>query len=181
MEIEIKAKVKNFKSIRLGLKKIRAKRMGLKYQIDTYYLPWARKLSPLGRNSFRTRYDKISGQARLEFHRFFNLTSAREYEVAVSDIISLNSILVSLKCKKLITVEKERELFQYKNMEITLDRVKGLGNYIEIEISGQPGKAIEEKLIVVLNKIGVKEEQLVTGPKYFSMLMAKKGFKHFYF
>ncbi|MFH1366508.1 MAG: class IV adenylate cyclase [Patescibacteria group bacterium] len=181
MEIEIKAKVKDFKAIRSGLNMIRAKRMGLKHQVDTYYLPWARKLSAGGRNSFRTRYDRISGKARLEFHHFYDLISGREDEVEVSDIKTLNKILLNLKCKKLVTVEKKRESFHYKDMEIALDRVKGLGNFIEIEINGRPGRVNEKKLMSVLSKLGVSHEQVISGPKYFSMLLAKKGKKYFYF
>jgi len=181
MEIEIKAKIKDFKPIKNKLKKIGAKRVGLKYQIDTYYLPYARKFSRAGRRVLRTRYDKLSGKARLESHYYFNQTTGLEHEVEVSDIKTLEKILSDLKCKKMAVVEKKREAYHCQNMEIVLDEVKGLGKFMEVEIIGIDSGKNKKKIKDFYKKIGVSPGQFVWGPRYHGMILKRKGYKHYYF
>lgn len=181
MEIEIKAKIKDFKSIKEKLKKIGVKGVGLKHQIDSYYLPYARKFSRSGRRVLRTRYDKLSGKARLESHYYFNQTTGLEHEVEVSDIKTLEKILADLKCKKMAVVEKKREAFHYQNMEIVLDGVKGLGKFMEVEIIGEDSRKNKEKIKDFYKKLGISEKQFVWGLKYHGMILKRKGYKYYYF
>ena len=181
MEIEIKAKIKDFKSIRNRLKKFGAKKVGLTHQIDNYYLPHARKLTHSGRSILRTRYDELINKARLDYHYYIDKITGAENELEVLDIKILGRILNGLKCKKIATVEKKREIFKYKNMEIVLDNVKGLGKFMEIEIQGKNSKWAKEKIVRFYNKLGISEKQFVWKPRYHGMLMKRKGYKYHYF
>lgn len=181
MEIEIKAKIKDFKPIREKLKKLGAKKVGLKHQIDSYYLPFARKFTRAGRRVLRTRYDKLSGKARLESHFYFNQTTGLEHEVEISDIKTLEKILADLKCKKVAVVEKKREAYHYQNMEIVLDEVKGLGKFMEVEIIGKDSQKNKQKIRNFYKKLGVSAKQFVWGPRYHGMILKKKGYQYHYF
>jgi len=181
MEIEIKAKIKDFKDIKNKLKKLGVIRVGLKHQIDTYYLPYARKFSRVGHRVLRTRYDKFSGKASLESHFYFNQTTGLEHEVEVSDIKTLEKILTDLKCKKVAVVEKKREAYHCQNMEIVLDEVKGLGKFMEVEIIGEDSGKNKKKIKDFYKKLGVSAKQFVWGPRYHGMILKKKGYQYHYF
>jgi len=181
MEIEIKAKVNDFKPIKNKLKKLGAKKVGLKHQIDSYYLPNARKFSRAGRRVLRTRYDKLSGKVRLESHFYFNQTTGLEHEVEMADIKTLEKILADLKCKKMAVVEKKRESYHYQNMEIVLDEVKGLGKFMEVEIMGEDSTKNKRKIKDFYKKLGMSSKQFVLGPRYHGMILKRKGYKHHYF
>ena len=61
-------------------------------------------------------------------------THCDEYETIIQNPEGLEKILLALNLRKLISVEKEREIYSYKGeLEIALDKVKGLGCFIEIE------------------------------------------------
>ena len=64
-------------------------------------------------------------------------------------------------------VEKEREIFLVENVRIHLDRVKGLGTFLELEavFDGSRGAEAEQRLAVerLMTELGVRDEDLVDG------------------
>jgi len=62
------------------------------------------------------------------------VTHCDEFQTEVKSSDQLRKLFSSLDFKKLVTVEKEREIYIYKDeFEIVLDIVKDLGHFIEIE------------------------------------------------
>ncbi|MFA5070602.1 MAG: class IV adenylate cyclase [Patescibacteria group bacterium] len=181
MEIEIKARAKDLKAVKSRLRKIGARKKVIKHQIDTYYLPQARRFTPLGRGVLRTRYDKISGQARLEYHRYISATAGEENELVVYDYGMLTRILNLLGAKKIVVVEKIREYYIYRNAEICLDKVRGLGNFVEVEIQGKDNQQNNNKILYIFCKLGISQKDFIKHLRYHAMLMKKKGYKHYYF
>jgi adenylate cyclase class 2 len=59
--------------------------------------------------------------------------SRLEIEVEIADLDPMAQILEKLGFVRVLTVEKIRKKFKYKNFTILLDYVKNLGNFIEIE------------------------------------------------
>jgi predicted adenylyl cyclase CyaB len=44
-------------------------------------------------------------------------------------------------------VDKKREIYKYKDYEIVIDKIKGLGDYVEIEYKGKTSSKAKAKLI----------------------------------
>ncbi len=181
MEIEIKAKVKDFKEIKKRLKKIKANYIGKKSQIDYYYSLYHRPLGKKKGNVFRVRYDRISSEVRMEFHKPKNIYAAEEIELKVHDLKITQRILKEMKAKQEFIIDKERLVYQKGRVEIVLDKIKSLGNFIEVEIDGQDTKKNRDELYRVLNLLGIKENQIMLHERYHSMILKKKAKKHAYF
>lgn len=139
-EIEIKIPIneKTFNNLKNRLKKI-AKFKNSKKQIDEYYTPKHRNFVkpklPYEWLSIRERGDKS-----ILNYKYFHPKNAKvfthcdEFETEIKGSEKLKKIFLSLNFKKLITIEKEREIYIYNNeFEISLDKVKDLGLFIEIE------------------------------------------------
>jgi adenylate cyclase class 2 len=139
-EIEIKLAVdeKTFLNIKDKLKKI-AKFEKKSKQKDEYFTPAHRNFVepafPFEWLSIRERGNK----AILNYKHFYpenveTFTHCDEYETEIQAPEKINKIFCALNLKKLITVKKERETYNYKNeFEIALDKVEELGFFIEIE------------------------------------------------
>ncbi|WP_461866174.1 class IV adenylate cyclase [Thermococcus sp.] len=84
----------------------------------------------------------------------------KEIEVPISDVKLYLDILSSLGFKKVATVEKIREKYYVeKGITITLDEVKGLGKFIEIEELAAEDAEIKrevKKLKNILLALGVR-------------------------
>lgn len=57
-----------------------------------------------------------------------------EEETEISDLDSMKKILVYLGQEKYLDIKKHRVSFKYEQIEINLDKIDGLGNFIELEI-----------------------------------------------
>jgi len=79
--------------------------------------------------------------------------------------------------KEIVTVEKKRELFLYKNTRIHLDKVKGLGFFIELETRVTDGlKDAEKRFNYLVNLLNLKSKTEIRA-SYKDLLLQKKLFK----
>ncbi len=65
---------------------------------------------------------------------------------------------------ELATIEKERMLFMYGRTRIHLDRVRGLGDFLELEVVLEDGEEVsigEREAAELMNKLAVGEEALI--------------------
>jgi adenylate cyclase class 2 len=182
-EIEIKIPVdeETFFNVKKKLEKI-AKFVKKSSQSDEYFTPKHRNFVepkyPFEWLSIRRRGDK----ALINYKHFHPedaeiRTHCDEFETEIKDPSKLDKIFASLDIKTLVTVEKEREIYDYKNMfEISLDSVKELGHFIEIEALKHEGSVeeVRKKLLEFAKELGIdilKED--LRGYPY--LLMKKKG------
>jgi adenylate cyclase, class 2 len=85
-----------------------------------------------------------------------------EKEVDVNNKNMLEEIIKLLGFKKTIEVHKKRRKGNYRDYEICLDEVEGLGTYIEIEkMSEEDGNKVQNELCDFLKELGVKIEDRV--------------------
>lgn len=101
-----------------------------------------------------------------------------EFRTGITDVPQFLKILDSLGFKKIIIVDKKRDIWKYKDVKICLDIVEELGNFIELEAEGsfQNPKDGKEYLRSILNEINVKfGEECNRGYPY--LLLDKKGYK----
>ncbi|MBU3965309.1 class IV adenylate cyclase [Patescibacteria group bacterium] len=103
-------------------------------------------------------------------------THCDELETEISEPEKLEKIFSALGFKKLVTVEKERETYNYNDeFEIGLDKVKDLGYFIEIETIKDFGSVekARKKLFEFAAKIGIDASKPDERGYPFSLM--KKG------
>src|SRR3989344_736038 len=73
--------------------------------------------------------------------------------------IECKQILKFLNFRHVITVNKQREYWMCGNVEVALDQIKGLGNFIEVEAKGDFNTATEARNTCVrfLENLGIKD------------------------
>lgn len=99
----------------------------------------------------------------------------KEIEVEVGDRAKMEDILLSLGFRKTLNVHKEREIYHYKGAEISLDRIDGLGEFVEAEAKAEHEPEIEgrrNELVAVLRGLGVDGELI--RDSYLEMLLKKR-------
>lgn len=162
IEIEIKVKIEKSKQLISFLRK-KAKFIFEKRQIDKYFTPvhrnfisvrpakeWLRLRS--SNNKFSVNYKNwhVDKQGR-SYH-------CDEYETNVENLDQLKKILLVLNFKPLVVVDKLRRTWRYQDYEISLDKVKILGDFVEMEYIGQKPKVnpkrITQEMISFLREHG---------------------------
>lgn len=167
VEVEIKIKVDNFGEKKKKLSEYGKLIKSIK-QIDEYYIPchrdfFANKPHPVEWLRIRTNPDKVI----FEYDKSINKKAdggqecANEYETEISQPDEFRKILKFLDFKKVITVDKQREYWNCGDFEVSLDNVKDLGFFVEVEAKGNFKNTIEakEKCINFLNKLGFKNAE----------------------
>jgi len=69
-----------------------------------------------------------------------------EYETKFESLEQMKLLFKSIDVKMIAEVDKKRTKYNYKDYEISVDKVKGLGDFVEIEFKGT-GKASDAKKI----------------------------------
>lgn len=173
IETEVKAKVKDLAGLQRRLKKIGAKFIGQVHQIDTYYLISTKYRFTPGHPRLRIREDKINKKNLWEYHEPIDRFCAKEYETQIADAAMAKFILEKLGYEKEAVIDKIRHKYRLGNLNIDVDQVKGLGNFIEVEIMN--GKKTEslKKIFSFYDKLGVDKKDLVPDMRYLDMIWAK--------
>jgi len=182
-EIELKLPLTKVQHQRTKDKLTRiAKFVNFSHHVDDYFTPL--------RNSFlEAKYPfrwltirKRDGKTLLNYKHWYPentkyTTHCDEYETEVSSSDQIENILRSLGFKKFITVEKKRSVFSFKDeLEISLDEVKKLGYFIEIEVVKDFGNLdrARSNILSFSRRLGFKRTRTVPGG-YAAELMRKKG------
>ena len=146
--IELKIKVGDFRDIRRKLDDLGGIFKGKMHQIDTYY----------NKNNARLKIREINNKT-------FEIISYRRpntsgHKISNYNIKPLSGHECQLQKSQLrntlgerVIVDKIRRLWLYKNTRIHLDKVKKLGNYLELEtvVRGDIEEAMGEFNLVVRN------------------------------
>jgi len=145
LNIEIKAPCNNPEIIEEILLKNNAKYIGEDHQIDTYFNTEKGRL--------KLREGKIENS--LIWYNRIEIKGLKKSEVILykpnENIKSLKQILENT-LKVWVIVDKTRKIFFIENVKFHIDKVKNLGNFIEIEAIDNIGSIGEEKLRKQCNK-----------------------------
>jgi adenylate cyclase, class 2 len=125
VNFEFKARLKNENQIRAALKRLRARFVGTDHQMDTYFRV------PRGR--LKVREGRIENA--LIFYERSNLPRTRQSRIEMMALPPGNSFrkVLSAVFGVLTVVDKRREIYFSGNVKIHLDRVRGLGKFVEVE------------------------------------------------
>ena len=100
-------------------------------------------------------------------YRIVETADAPGLEEALADTLGITAV-----------VNKERRLFLFEGVRIHLDRVDGLGNFIEFEGVAGPGDLnltrFEVPLIELRNSFGIEDADLI-GESYCDLVLAATG------
>lgn len=156
--VEIKARARALEEVRARAEGLATRYVGVDHQVDTYFRT--------RRGRLKLRESTLSGGQLVPYLRP-DAQAARRSDyvlVPVPDPAALKALLSELLGVHRV-VEKEREIFLVDHVRIHLDRVKGLGSFVELEavFDGSPeAEAREhEKVARLRAQLGIADEDLV--------------------
>jgi predicted adenylyl cyclase CyaB len=156
--IEIKARVNNLDQIREKIKKLDHKYVGIDHQIDTYFKTTNGRL--------KLRESSLSGPYVIFYIRE-NLCGPKSsvyQKLTVEDANGFKELLKKMQGIHTI-IEKEREIFLYKNVRIHLDEVRELGTFLEFEAvmndKYNDRKVESQKVEFLMKELDIKQEYLI--------------------
>jgi predicted adenylyl cyclase CyaB len=131
LNFEFKARLRDDSHIRATLKRLRARRLGVDHQVDTYFRV------PSGR--LKVREGRIENA--LIFYKRSNAARPRRSSIDMMLLPRRNSMrsILSHTLGVLVVVDKRREIYFVGNVKIHLDRVRGLGKFVEVEAITRSG------------------------------------------
>ena len=132
INFEFKARLRNEKHVRAVLKRLRARLVGTDHQRDTYFR------IPSGR--LKVREGRIENS--LIFYQRRNTPRAHRASIEMMLLPRRNSVRAILACalEVLAVVDKRREIYFVGKVKIHLDRVRGLGKFVEVEAISRTGE-----------------------------------------
>ena len=164
IEVEVKAKIENFIDMKKKLENLGAIKSKKEFQEDIYFnspiVDFANTDEALrirttkendDKNIFITyKGPKIDSKSK----------TREEIEIAIEDSEKCSKIFQHLGFTKVRSVKKNRQYYNYKNFEISLDDVEGLDPYMEIEIALDDGSdyiQAQEKIFKLFSELGIED------------------------
>ncbi len=177
MEVEIKAKLKNLSIVKNKLLKLGAKLGKSKKQLDNFYKSKNKARSTLKPGSYILRIRESGNDKFLTFKALTPIKGVwEEYEVRIDSTKEMQKILEKLDLIKVFSIEKLRIPGKLGEFEFNLDKVKGLGSFIEIGLIAKDGEKAQNKIIELFSKLGISKKQLERRG-YGEIVSAKMGIK----
>jgi predicted adenylyl cyclase CyaB len=158
--LELKARCADLARARERARMLATQWVGLDLQVDTYFTTRAGRL--------KLRESSLSGAQLVPYVRPDAAAVKRsDYQVIpVEDGPVLARLLGELLGVHRV-VRKQREIALYENVRIHLDRVEGLGSFLELEAvweGAHAGLAEQERKIAFLReRFEIRDEDLVAG------------------
>jgi adenylate cyclase class 2 len=179
IEIEVKARVANLKEVEKNVREIGGVFIGKDEQEDIYF-------DAVDRN-FREhdevlRIRKTPHGDRVTYKKKRADKDARirtEHEVKVESGDEFAELLKDLSFVHIAKIRKARESYSVSGCNVELDRVEGLGDFVEVEILIPENEDIakgKERIFELLEKIGIQKENVEEKP-YLELYLDKIGDK----
>ncbi|MDE6142073.1 MAG: class IV adenylate cyclase [Bacilli bacterium] len=91
----------------------------------------------------------------LSYKKFYYATEdapahSDEHEIEIDDIDKMKLILKDLRINEAFTLKKERTIYLYDGIEVSLDIVENLGYFVELEIKNQDDIGYASKVMQIL-------------------------------
>jgi adenylate cyclase, class 2 len=139
LNIEIKARVEDPKTIRDELHSLGADFIGTDHQVDTYF----------NVNSGRLKLREGNIENHLIYYERDDVAEPKQSVVTLFKNPA-NSNLKEMLIKTLgvlTVVDKKREIYFINNIKFHIDEVRGLGTFFEIEVIDKDGSVGKDKLL----------------------------------
>lgn len=167
--LEIKAKVDDVSPLEKVAIEIGAKFNADFVQVDTYF--------DIANGRLKMR-EFADGKAELIFYRRIETSERRwsDYEVVkVCEPEKLKNLLAKIFGLKVV-VEKRRKVYLYENARIHLDKVNGLGDFVEFEvICDRDESQAEELMEFLIERFELKRENFIKISYSDLLIQKQKG------
>lgn len=164
IEVEVKAKIDSFDEMEEKLEKIGATKTKREFQQDIYFN------SPIVDFAETDEALRIRTTQEDEKENIFitykgpkidsKSKTRKEIEMGIDDSQKCSDIFEEIGFRKVRTVRKNRQYYEYENFEISLDDIEGLEPYMEIEIGLEDGEDYSEaqdKIFELFEKLGITD------------------------
>jgi adenylate cyclase class 2 len=163
LEVEIKAKIE-IEPMEKRLAELGAEFINRTHQKDVYF---RHPCHDFKKSDEALRVRKVEGEYFLTYKgEKLDLETKTRKEIQIRAEKGIFNLLKSLGFSSIREVEKWRSFYQWKDLKIYLDEVKGLGNFLELEGTSWKHK---EKMFELLQKLGV-EKRTLTRKSYLELL-----------
>ena len=164
IEVEVKAKIKDFNSIKKMLKEINAEKNHVEHQEDSYFTSPIKDFTTTD-EALRIREVEIdNNQKTLITYKGPKIDAKsktrEEIELKIEDPDKMERIFEHLGFKKTAKVIKNRTIYLLDQYIISLDEVEGLGPYMEIETDLEDGSDYKkelDKIFDIFKKLKINE------------------------
>jgi adenylate cyclase class 2 len=173
IEVEVKARADHEK-VRPILKKIGAVKVKTEIQSDTYFAAPHRDFA---KTDEALRIRSLDGQSVVTYKgpKLDKVSKTREeFETPIDEVI-FTKILHALGFKEAGVVRKTREVYEAEEINVSLDSVESLGEFLEVEIMAESEKELEtarHKLFDFLKQFGFGEKDSIRV-SYLEMVLEK--------
>jgi predicted adenylyl cyclase CyaB len=157
--IELKARCPDRERAEKVCERLKASCEHVEVQTDTYFSMGAYRMklreSSLGQHWIIWYHRANRGGSRKSSYRLFSVTDPDEKKRMFANQMGVKTV-----------VEKERTLYMFENVRIHLDRVAGLGDFLEFEAvlaDESESGAGHEKIAKLRDAFGINEEDLISG------------------
>lgn len=166
--LEIKAIVPSFDTTLAACRRLGAKKAGMLRQTDTYFAVKKGRLKLReinGREFELIYYERVDRKGS----RYSNYVT-----VPLDEPEAMKRVCTTLFGVRAV-VRKERMLYLYRNARIHLDRVEGLGSFVEFEVLVKRGKEQSGTLMdLLVRECGIAARATIAG-SYVDLLSRKSG------
>lgn len=175
IEIEVKAIVEDPKLMERSIIELGATPIGIETQADTYYNAPYRDFGKTD-EALRIRVQKGKSVLTYKGPKMDTVSKTRkELQTEILDTDNMGNILSSLGFFPVATVSKKRKNFRIGDFYISLDEVRNLGNFLEVEIAVKDSINYQEKVESIFKfiaKLGIKRESTIRK-SYLEMILEK--------
>jgi len=172
LEIEIKAYCSSTDSVRNSLRSMGAVQGDTVNESDLYFNHPGRDF---GRTDEALRIRQSNDRTVLTYKgpKIGERTKTRiERETGVDDFKSLRTILHDLGFRESGNVQKKRETWILEGINVCLDSVEGLGNFVELEKIGTGRETVEKRLFELAAQLGLEQFE---RRSYLELLLEKNA------
>ena len=168
--IEVKARLLDRAKVEKRLQALGARSLWTRRQLDTFYVTsrnWLKLREAEGRPPELISYSRATGGSG---------PRASDYDVEIlKDVASWRRLLERVLPVEVI-VEKERTLWIYQHTRVHLDRVEGLGEFIELEtvVDGIGLEDARDEAARVAETLRIDPAEQITVP-YKDLLLSRRG------
>lgn len=164
-EIEIQVKVENIEPLISFLIK-NGKFVKEERQIDEYFTPPHRNFISIRPIKEWLRLRNENGNYTINYKNWHHDENGKsyscdEFETSIKNIEQIRKLFKAIDFKTTVKVDKTRKTWNWKDYEISVDIVIGLGEFVEIELRGKSDnhKKTTDEMIRFLKEIGVGKIQ----------------------
>lgn len=160
IEVEVKARISDFKEMEVKLEKLGAVKSKTEFQEDIYFASpiadyaktdEALRIRTTNNDIFITyKGPKLNSEAK----------TRKEVEMSIESAEKAKDIFTEIGFKPVRTVRKNRQYYNFRNFEISLDDVEGLPPYMEIEVALEDGEDYSDaqsKIFELFKELGITD------------------------